>query len=135
VTRLWKICAGCCARINTTCLLESANFGQEHEELALSIAADHGLPFITRLTVLLRAEALLNLGRVEEGTAEMRRLRADLEQEDASGLQLLSYMGLAGACGLSNHTEESLRNLARALELVHNRPVQFPFRFLHARIA
>ena len=90
----------------------------EHLEIALSIAADHGLLHITHTTVELRAEVLLNLGRVEEGIAEIRRLRADLHQEETLSLQLNSSMGLAWACGLGNQTEESLRNLARALELI-----------------
>jgi tetratricopeptide (TPR) repeat protein len=100
--------------------LRGGNFPRalKHVELALSIAAEHGLLHITRLAGAVHAEAMINLGRFEEAIAEMRRLRADLDQENTVALQLNSFILLGLACGLGHHAEEGLRNLTRALEVI-----------------
>ena len=87
----------------------------ELTELALSIANDHGMSPIARLASNFRAMSLVSLGRVGEGTPELRLIA---QAEGDPLLRVRGTIGLAFACGAGNHPEEGLRLLPRTLELI-----------------
>ena len=87
----------------------------ELTELALSIANDHGMSPIARLASNFRAMSLVGVGRVAEGTAEIRLIA---QAEGDPLLRVRGTIGLAFACGAANQPEEGLRLLPRTLELI-----------------
>jgi predicted ATPase/DNA-binding winged helix-turn-helix (wHTH) protein len=86
----------------------------ELTEQVLSIANDHGMSPISRLASYFRAMSLVRVGRVEEGTAQIRMIA----QAEDPLLRVGATIGLASACCSGNHPEEGLRLLPRTLELI-----------------
>lgn len=87
----------------------------ELTELAMSIANEHGMSPIARIASSFRALSLVNLGRVEEGAAQMQMLA---QAEDGAAQSVAATIGLAYACGAGNRPEKGLRLLLQALELI-----------------
>lgn len=87
----------------------------ELTELAMSIANEHGMSPIARIASSFRALSLVNLGRVEEGAAQMQMLA---QAEDSAAQSVAATIGLAYACGAGNRPEKGLRLLLQALELI-----------------
>jgi len=86
-------------------------------ELSIQVADDHGLTHVVRVSSLLRADALCRLGRVEEGTAEMRRILAEVEAEGfPAPSEFFPQYRLAMLYSAGSDPEESLSRVTLALE-------------------
>ncbi len=86
-------------------------------ELSIQLATHHGLTHVVRVSSLLRADALVRLGQVEDGTAEMRRVLAEVEAEGFPALsEFCPQYRIAMLYGAGNDPEQSLSRVTVALE-------------------
>jgi class 3 adenylate cyclase len=86
-------------------------------ELSIQVATNHGLTHVVRVASLLRADALCRLGQAKDGTAEMRRILAEVEAEGFPAPSEFSpQYRVAALYGAGDEPEEGLQRVNAALD-------------------
>jgi class 3 adenylate cyclase/predicted ATPase len=104
---------------------------RRHAEAAIALCAEQGFPMFMSMGAILRGWALVQEGRGEEGSAQMRQGLADLRATGA-GLWQPTFLSLiAEADGRIGQTERGLEVLGEAMTFVDRNEERFYEAELH----
>jgi predicted ATPase len=102
-----------------------------HAEAAIALCAEQGFPLWMSMAAILRGWALVEEGRGEEGSAQMRQSLADLRATGA-GLWQPTFLALiAEADGRTGQADQGLEALGEAMALVDRNDERFYEAELH----
>ena len=105
--------------------------GSVAAEAAIALCAEQGFPMFMSMGAILRGWALVQEGRGEEGSAQMRQSLADLRATGA-GLWQPTFLSLiAEADGRTGQTERGLEVLGEAMTFVDRNEERFYEAELH----